>query len=49
MEKLKEILSSIVDGPGRMLVKAISSVVAFATRLAPIFKALAIVLAIGVL
>jgi len=50
MEKLKEILSSIVDGPGRMLVKAISSVVAFATRLAPIFKALAVVLApIGVL
>jgi hypothetical protein len=50
MEKLKAILSSIVDGPGRMLVKAISSVVAFATRLAPIFKALAIVLApIGVL
>ena len=45
MEKLKEILSSIVDGPGRMLVKAISSVVAFATRLAPIFKALAVVLA----
>ena len=50
MEKLKEILSSIVDGPGRMLVKAISSVVAFATRLAPIFKAVAIALIpIGVL
>jgi hypothetical protein len=50
MEKLKAILSSIVDGPGRMLVKAISSVVAFATRLAPIFKAVAIALIpIGVL
>ena len=45
MEKLKEILSSIVDGPGRMLVNAISSVVAFATRLAPIFKGLVVVLA----
>ena len=45
MDKMKAILSSIVDGPATMLVNLISGVVAFATKLAPIFKAVAIALA----
>lgn len=44
MDKMKAILSSIVDGPATSLVNLISGVVAFATKLAPIFKAVAVAL-----
>jgi hypothetical protein len=44
MDKMKAILSSIVDGPATSLVNLISGVVSFATRLAPIFKAVAVAL-----
>jgi len=45
MDKMKAILSSIVDGPATSLVNLISGVVKFATKLAPLFKAVAIALA----
>jgi hypothetical protein len=44
MDKMKAILTSIVDGPATMLVNLISSTVEFATRFSPIFKAAAIAL-----
>jgi hypothetical protein len=44
MDKMKAILSSIVDGPATTLVNLISSVVAFATKLAPLFKVIGVAL-----
>jgi hypothetical protein len=44
MDKMKAILVSIVDGPATSLVNLISGVVSFATKLSPIFKAVAIAL-----
>ena len=45
MDKMKAILSSIVDGPATSLVNLISGVVEFATKLAPLFKGVAVALA----
>lgn len=44
MDKMKAILSSIVDGPATSLVNLISGVVSFATKLAPLFKAIGVAL-----
>lgn len=44
MDKMKAILSSIVDGPATSLVNLISGVVAFATKLAPLFKVIGVAL-----